>query len=400
VFGRGKTGQSGLISPRTTTSTREPVFTYSMMLRLSSLFALAGMGFLLGVASLFMAPVSVPVFIFWSGLGAMVAYPGVRLWRTGVKGMAFYDDRIQLIGRGFRRDVPYSDVERLWSFMGRVNLVFKDHSIPTLSVTDGKVDKATKRRDWLATRVMSGAVAGSADPLSVGFVKVIRDDVENLLGQGAKWVLLLLATEMVAMIAVSSIPFLSGEQSYYTLLNQQQNAAFSRLSDFGQFVEIFVNNIKDALANLIPGIGSVVFAIATYNTARIIQVDALAAQFSPALYSVALFLYPHSLIELSGYAIAVFEAFQISRVWNDNVGRPGFSRFIIKHFIGSACIVTLVILVAAIFEESEIAYRPYALLAWIPFGLIVFGIFSLRRRLNIASGRNWAGEGPVDKKDA
>jgi ABC-type xylose transport system permease subunit len=168
VFGRGKTGQSGLISPGMTTSTREPVFTHSLMLGLSSLFALAGMGFLLGLASLFIAPPSVPVFIFWSGLGAMVAYPGVRLWRTGVKAMAFYDDRIQLIGRGFRRDVPYSDVERLWSFMGRVNLVFKDHSVPTLSLTDGKVDKTTKRRGWLATRVPTGAVASSADPLTGG----------------------------------------------------------------------------------------------------------------------------------------------------------------------------------------------------------------------------------------
>jgi hypothetical protein len=202
--------------------------------------------------------------------------------------------------------------------------------------------------------------------------------MQELFGKGARWILILLLVQVVASVAIPSIAFLPGEQAYYTLLDQQTNAEFAGLSLFGYFVAIFKNNALVALSNLLPGLGVLSAMSGTYNTARMAQIAAAATgQMSPSAYSGYFFLFPHSWIELSGYAIAIFKALKI---WGSSSmgGRPGFAKFIVVRIVFSACLVTVVILVAAAFEAGE---AVIGLLAWIPFGLTCLVGFAGSRRI-------------------
>jgi hypothetical protein len=363
------------------TAEMKPLFTYSAtwLVSLQLLVAAAAIG-LFGLHSLYVYPTDVASVVFWFGVGILAAYLGLRQWRGGVRSASFYEDRIDIVTRELRRDVNYSEVESLTSFQGSVVLTFKDRKISALRLRNSNIQTLKMdKKDWLVTKVPAETLR--FEPIKIGFSSVIRKNSLVLLGKGARWILLLLIAQAILSIIIPSIAFLPGEQSYFMVVDQQSKTTFAGLTHFEEFVAFFKNNVVLAMSNLVPGIGVLSFLSTTYDTARIAQVNAMTrGQLSPSLYTGYFFLFPHTWIELSGYAIAIFEAFQIADMFRKMRGRPGFAKFIVAHIIASVFVVTLVILVAAAFEEGEIVMGSLGLLAWIPFGLIVLTLFMVRHR--------------------
>ncbi|MDA4128143.1 MAG: stage II sporulation protein M [Thaumarchaeota archaeon] len=200
--------------------------------------------------------------------------------------------------------------------------------------------------------------------------------------RGFKVILILLVAQVISLIVISSLPYFSGEQAFYSQWVQQESAQFSSLSLFGEFTGIFTNNLDVALRMMIPGLGDLVFGGAIYNTSRLLEATAFSRGLQPADLSVTLALLPHTWIELSAYALAVFEGAYIVYAIVPRRGRkrPVTLRFLGAEVVVAVVLLALILLVAAVLEVSLVVLGAYGLLGWVPLSAIAFVIFTVRRR--------------------
>jgi uncharacterized membrane protein SpoIIM required for sporulation len=140
---------------------------------------------------------------------------------------------------------------------------------------------------------------------------------------------------------------------------------------------IFSNNVKVALAEMIPGAGALVFFISILNTGQVIQVLALSRGVPGVFYGVALFLFPFSIVELSAYALAVSSGLMLIVAWRRNRLRREAPVFVFE-MIG----VVLILLVAATMETITLLFPEMGLALWLPTGLLVAWLaITLRRAI-------------------
>ena len=131
-----------------------------------------------------------------------------------------------------------------------------------------------------------------------------NDALRQFAKRGLALCLILFVVEVGLLFLVSSAPFFPGEQSFYTgeansLGSLVQNSTTPQLA-----VEIFTNNYKIALEEMIPLFGVLLFAISLYVTARVTEAIAIQDKVSALSVVLLLFLLPHSWIELPAYAVA------------------------------------------------------------------------------------------------
>ena len=211
--------------------------------------------------------------------------------------------------------------------------------------------------------------------------------------RGLMVIIALFVIEMVLFFAVSSLPFLPGEQAAYLNQSKQIGDQFQGASLAQQFWGIFVNNYGIALRELIPGFGLILFGLSLYATARILEVISVQDHASPlVVVLVLLLLFPHSWLELPAYAVAtaesIFIVYAVVKWLFDTTGsgirlRPQLGLFIINFLI-----VTAMLLVAALFESVEIQIGLLFWVTWIPFAGLIALVVALNRRLMRAVKRS------------
>jgi hypothetical protein len=113
-----------------------------------------------------------------------------------------------------------------------------------------------------------------------------QEVVQSFLSRRARLAPSILLLLVLGTFVISAPLLLPGENSYF--LNSW-NTTWSRLnaaSPLVRFVAIFSNNLKVAVLGLVPGMGPLFEAAATYNTARVIEAVALNTGSLPAIYAV------------------------------------------------------------------------------------------------------------------
>lgn len=188
----------------------------------------------------------------------------------------------------------------------------------------------------------------------------------------------------VIMILAATLPFFPGEEQIYTTVVNHTRQQISGATFFGEFQDIFLNNIQVAWGGAIPFLGTVTYGIASYNTGRAIQVIAITSQppVPPWAVLVELYLFPHTWVEESAYPIATVAGVLAFTKWRSV--SPG--EFPHKLNRGSAKLALALggaaaILMAAGFLEVLATYLQLgALLLWAPLVVIYYLWARSRRR--------------------
>jgi len=218
----------------------------------------------------------------------------------------------------------------------------------------------------------------------------LRGAITEFASRGLLLYVVLFLIEVGLFFVVASLPFFPGEQALYTSQSNQINSEFANASLLTQFWGIFTNNFRIAALEMIPGFGVLLFGISLYATARILEVISITDGTSAVLVIIILLLlFPHSYIELPAYAVAtgegLFLLYAIIR-WLGGKARGGSAvNWNVEgwQFVINLIIVTVMLLVAALFESVEIQLGADLFwITWVPFaGLIALTII-LNRRLN------------------
>lgn len=196
----------------------------------------------------------------------------------------------------------------------------------------------------------------------------------------------------VVMFLAATTPFAPGQQQLYTTIYNSTESHFTNATFYGQFQAIYSNNLQVAWGNMVPGLGAVSLAAASYNTGRVIQVIAILAaasqhqSISPAAVYLTLFLYPHSWVEELSYPMALVGGVLGVTRWR-SVSAGEFARFTNWGSVKLAAAwvgVALALLAAGLLEVSEpvLGMTSGAFLLWIPVlvGSLLLYLLNRRRR--------------------
>ena len=187
----------------------------------------------------------------------------------------------------------------------------------------------------------------------------------------------------VVLVAASVAPFFPGEEARYTVVVNSTRASFSGAPIVVQFGQIFLNNVQVALLSLVPGYGSLLLTLASYNTGRVIQVIALQDAVSPPYVLAVLYVLPHSWVEEMSYPLADALGIYALLEWR----RMTYKDFSIwwkreRLSLGFAAIAGM-LAVAATLEVAEPQMGFFALFLWVPVFLVgAYILGRLRPRLN------------------
>lgn len=138
----------------------------------------------------------------------------------------------------------------------------------------------------------------------------------------------------------------------------------------GIFGVIFSNNVRVALAEMVPAVGAAVFAVSIFTTGQVIQALSLASSLPGPVLGMLIFLFPFAIVELSAYAIATASgSMLIIRARKRESLRNEARVFVLE--IG---LVLLCIVLAAAMETAAIVSPVVGFALWLPTAV---GIFAL-----------------------
>jgi hypothetical protein len=141
---------------------------------------------------------------------------------------------------------------------------------------------------------------------------------------------------------------------------------------------IFSHNLRIALIEMIPILGTLLFIFSEYSTGLAAQALAL-SQGLPNQWGAIIFAFPYSLVELSAYAVAVAASVMLLVAW-----RRKYLRREIRVFVLEGLVVAAILLVAAAMETTTIRISwSVGVALWLPTGLVLATIIVLsgRRRM-------------------
>jgi hypothetical protein len=143
-----------------------------------------------------------------------------------------------------------------------------------------------------------------------------------------------------------------------------------------QVVFIFSHNLLIALAELVPVFGAFLFVYSVHATGLATQAIVTSRNPPlPALTGLILFVFPYSLVELSGYAIAVGSGVML--FWAGIMRRLGRE---LRVFAVEVVVLVAVLLVAAAMETATNSSLIVGFALWIPTGIAIAGLIVLSRR--------------------
>lgn len=213
----------------------------------------------------------------------------------------------------------------------------------------------------------------------------VNEAFGDYIGRGFKLFIVLFLIELAILGIVAAIPFFPGEYAAYT---QTENGISGGLSHnpMIQYAQIFTNNAAIAVGEMIPAFGVLLYGIGTYNTARILEIIAVQHSISAPYLYLSLISLPHSLIELSAYALAAAEGIYIAQSIGGLIGSrvPGSDIKREAKFAMLTLFFSMAILaIADVFEVSEGVLGAYAAIDYVPYALLLvwfFGFMKAHRR--------------------
>jgi uncharacterized membrane protein SpoIIM required for sporulation len=211
--------------------------------------------------------------------------------------------------------------------------------------------------------------------------------VKQFAKRGLLLCVVLFLLEVALFIVVSNLPFFPGEKSFYTNQSNTIGTEFQNASLPVEFWGIFTNNYMIALREFIPVLGPILFGVSLYATARVLEIISLNDHVSPFIVVLVLLLFfPHSWIELPAYAVATAESlfltYAVGKWLFDTKGGAIKWGAELGQFLIYLAIVTVMLLVAALFESVEIQIGLLFWVTWIPFAGIIVVVILLYHRLN------------------
>lgn len=173
--------------------------------------------------------------------------------------------------------------------------------------------------------------------------------------------------ELLLLALFSMAPISSSQQA--SLLSQYSSleSTISNKSFLYQFFFIAPHNILIAAIDEIPILGLAFFGYSITQTAMFLNAYAVSISQPGIVLVIALFLLPHTILELPAYALAATENLFLSY----SLFRGGFR----KELRRAARVLGLIVaelFIAGSFETAELQLSTYAALSlWIPFILLI-----------------------------
>jgi uncharacterized membrane protein SpoIIM required for sporulation len=211
----------------------------------------------------------------------------------------------------------------------------------------------------------------------------IKDTLKIIVGKRWSAMLALFLVELVLIFVVANAPFFPNEYNAY---HQQYNSITPILSNnaIQQILDIFSNNFKVALIEIIPILGVVLFGISIYETARIVEVIGIVQKEGTGAALATLFALPSTWLELPAYCIATVESLFLAYALF-RVARHGWGVFRreVRFLLVNIILIAGVLIVAATIEVTEIQLEALgstnfgqagsiiAFLTWIPALVII-----------------------------
>jgi uncharacterized membrane protein SpoIIM required for sporulation len=188
----------------------------------------------------------------------------------------------------------------------------------------------------------------------------------------------------VALFAALSFVTLPADQAN-SLLNDTQGLVSQLQNDtlISKTVDIFVNNVRIALEEFVPGLGWYLFFGVTLTTGQIYSALGSSSGFPAAFLLITTFLSPHAWFELAAYAIAVAESvLLVVAVFRRSL------RFEVRRAADAVLLVVSMLFFAAFLEAISIEYSfegfAYGWAVVVVFAIPVYWLFRSSRRRPVA----------------
>lgn len=194
------------------------------------------------------------------------------------------------------------------------------------------------------------------------------------------WRLIIFATvlglELALLFIAAATPIDAAAQG--ELLDRANGTlALGRSSDPANILlSIFANNARVAAAEMVPGLGGIIFVISIFTTGQVIQVIALSHGIPGTLAGVVLLLFPYTIVELSAYAVAVSSGVMLVVA----LVRKRL-RLEARVFAFEAIVVAVALLIASVMETVLLTSPVLGFLLWGPTALGVVGLILLWGRI-------------------
>jgi hypothetical protein len=198
---------------------------------------------------------------------------------------------------------------------------------------------------------------------------------ELLARQRLTMVLVILLVEIGIFFAGLLTPISISTQQGLSNATNTQFGSFASASPVQLVVLIFAHNLAIALAEMIPVLGAVLFGISVYGTGLAAQALAVSIGL-PSQGGAIIFAFPYTLVELSGYAVAVGAGVMLIVSW-----RRRRLRSEIKVFALEILEVVAILFIAAAMETATTRVSfllGFAL--WLPTALSFAWLVNLTRR--------------------
>ena len=175
-----------------------------------------------------------------------------------------------------------------------------------------------------------------------------------------------LVMEMVIFFGAMVVPVSqSTQQALKDAAKHLQNAT-AGASPLDTLEVIFFNNVRLALAEMVPVLGAIVFFVSITTTGQVIQVVATSYGAPGPLVGGLLFVFPFTMVELSAYALAVGSGSMLLVAWRRRILHGE-----VKVFALEAVGVVLVLLAAAAMETAALISPSLGLALWLPTALLI-----------------------------
>ncbi len=259
-----------------------------------------------------------------------------------------------------------------WSYISRAQLRGK-----SLSIFSKPNTRTSVRFDQSDVPFLERSLASR---LGDRFRSIAPRRMPAVMSSLPRLVLVLFIASQVVFGLAAVLPFFPGEEQVYAAALASLRQGVTNAPLIQAYKEIYLNNAQLAVGTGFPGFGLFTLFASSYNTGRVLQVIAIQANVPAPLVIFNLFLYPHTWLEESSYAIASGAGVYFLANWNAGSITEMSDRMKRSSVRLSLCFVAVALLLglADLFEVAEPPLGAAALLLWIPLGI---GAFLLRRRL-------------------
>jgi uncharacterized membrane protein SpoIIM required for sporulation len=184
----------------------------------------------------------------------------------------------------------------------------------------------------------------------------------------------LLVIEFVIFVSGLLTPLSSADQQIIANQTSSQFLPIQSESLPQQVIFIFSHNLLIALAELVPVFGAFLLVYSVHATGLATQAI-VASRNLPGLTGLILFVFPYSLVELSGYAIAVGSGVML--IWAGITRRLGRE---LRVFAVEVVVIVVVLFAAAAMETATNSSLIVGFALWVPTGLAIAGLVILSRK--------------------